>query len=87
MTTISSLLILGAIILMCYALLKILSAPIRLIFKLLINTCLGFVVLFIVSFFGEFFGISIGVNFFNALITGFLGIPGVALLIILNILF
>ena len=37
MTTISSLLILAAIILMGYALIKILSAPIRLIFKLFIN--------------------------------------------------
>ena len=87
MTTISSLLVLGAFLLMCYVLLKILSAPIRLILKLFINAGLGFVTLFIVNFFGGFFGISLGINFINALITGFLGIPGVILLIVLKIFF
>ena len=87
MTTISSLFILGAIILFCYLLLKLLAAPIRLVLKLLINAALGFVILFLVNFFGDFVGISIGVNFINAAITGFLGIPGVILLLVLKLLF
>lgn len=87
METISSLLILGAVILFCYLLLKILSAPIRLVLKLLINAAFGFIILFVVNFLGDFVGISLGINFINALITGFLGIPGVILLIVLKLFF
>ena len=87
MTTISSLLILGAFILLCWLLLKILTAPIRLILKLFMNAGLGFVTLFIVNFFGGFFGLSLGINFINAAITGFLGLPGVILLLVLKIFF
>ncbi len=87
METISSLLILGAVILFCCLLLKILAAPMRLILKLLINAAFGYIVLFIVSFLGEFVGISLGINLINALITGFLGIPGVILLIVLKLFF
>ena len=87
MVTISSLLILGAVILLCFVSLKILTAPIRLVMKLLINAALGFVILFVVNFFGAFFGISLGVNFINAAVAGFLGIPGVILLLVLKLLF
>ena len=85
MAVISSLFILGAVIFFCFLLLKILSAPIRLILKLLINTAFGYIILFVVSFLGEFVGISLGINFINALVTGFLGIPGVILLIALKL--
>ncbi len=87
METISSLLIIAAIVLFCILLLKILSAPIRLAFKLLINAGFGFIILFIVNFFGDFVGISLGMNFINAIIIGLLGVPGVVLLIIINLFF
>ena len=86
MVTVPSLLILAAVVLFCYMLLKIISAPIRLVMKLLINAAMGFVILFLVNFFGDFFGISIASNFLTAAITGFFGIPGVLFLIILSIL-
>ena len=41
METISSLLILGAVVLACYVLIKILSTPMRWMLKLLINTALS----------------------------------------------
>ena len=87
METISSLLILGAVIFFCYLLLKLLAAPIKWVLKLFINAAMGFIILFIVNFFGDFIGISIGINFINALITGFLGIPGVILLLLLKLFF
>ena len=86
MVTVSGLLILAAVVLFGYMLLRVISAPIRLVMKLLINAAMGFVILFLVNFFGDFFGISITANFFTAVITGFFGIPGVLFLIILSIL-
>ena len=64
--------------------LKLLSAPIRFAGKMLINTLVGFAVLFLLSFAGELVGISLGINWFNALVVGVLGSPGVVLLLLLK---
>ena len=87
METLSSLLMLGAAVVFVILLIKILSAPIRFIFKIALNALLGFVVLFIVNFFGEFVGIYVPVTLLSALVTGFLGVPGVLLLVLIQILF
>ena len=77
METLSSLLMIAAGVVFIILLIKILSAPIRWIFKLLLNALLGFVVLFIFNFFGDFIGITIPITLVSALITGFFGVPGV----------
>lgn len=64
--------------------LKLLSAPIRFAGKMLINTLVGFAVLFLLNFAGELVGISLGINWFNALVVGVLGSPGVVLLLLLK---
>ena len=87
METISSILILGSVVLFCFALIKIISTPMRWLLKLLINTALGYIALFILNFFGEFIGITLGLNFINAVVVGFLGVPGVVLLALLKFLF
>jgi len=87
METISSLLILGAVILLSFVLIKVISAPMRGLLKLLINTALGYIALFILNFFGEFIGFTLGLNFVNALVVGFLGVPGVILLALLKMFF
>lgn len=87
METISSILILGAVVLFCFVLIKIISTPMRWLLKLLINTALGYIALFILNFFGEFIGITLGLNFINAVVVGFLGVPGVVLLALLKFLF
>jgi len=87
METISSLLILGAVVLLSFVLIKIISLPMRGLLKLLINTALGYIALFILNFFGEFFGFTLGLNFVNAVIVGFLGVPGVILLTLLKLFF
>ena len=51
----------------------------------LINGFLGVVLLVLVNYIGQSFGVSITINVFTALIAGFLGIPGVLLLILLNL--
>lgn len=85
MDTVSTLLILGAGVLLCVILFKIMAGPMKLVTKLLLNTAVGYVVLFIFDFFAEFFEISVGLNLVNAVIVGFLGIPGILLLVLLEV--
>ena len=65
----------------------ILRKPMRLIFKLVLNTVIGFLALFVLNWLGSYIGISVAVNWLNALIVGVLGVPGVALLLLLRWLF
>lgn len=87
METFSSLLLLAAVIVGVILLVKLLSAPFRWIVKLLLNAALGFVLLFVVNYFGGFVGIELGMNLINALVAGFLGVPGIILLLVLKFLF
>lgn len=85
METVSSILILAAIIIGVVLLIKLLAAPIRLIFKLMLNALIGFFVLIVVNIIGGFVDFSLTVNFVNAVIVGLLGIPGVVLLIVFKL--
>lgn len=62
----------------------ILRKPIKIIFKLILNTVIGFLALFVLNYLGSFVGISIAVNWINAVIVGVLGVPGVALILLLK---
>ncbi len=62
----------------------ILKKPIRVILKLLLNTVIGFVALFAINYLGAFIGISVAVNWINAVIVGVLGVPGVALILLIK---
>ena len=66
---------------------KIAAAPIKLIFKLLLNALSGFVLLILANLVSGFFDFSISINLINCLITGIFGIPGVAFLILLKLIF
>ena len=63
---------------------KLLSFPLKVLWKLIINAILGAVILFLFNLVGGFLNLSIPINALNALITGVLGIPGVILLLILQ---
>ena len=65
-----------------YVLFKILAAPIKWIFKLLINGVIGFLLLFLANFVGGFFNFAIPVNLLTCVIAGAFGIPGVIFLVI-----
>lgn len=73
-------------IFLLWLIIKLFLTPIKWIFKLLINTGIGFVGLWVVNFFGDFFGISLGLNWINALVVGVLGFPGLVLLLALKYL-
>lgn len=66
--------------------LKLLFKPMKWIFKLLINTGLGFVCLFLLNMISSFTGIVFEINFVTAAVVGVLGVPGILLLVILKFL-
>ena len=87
METISVLLMLAAAVLSVVILIKILAAPVKLVFKLLLNAVCGFLLLIVVNIVSGFFDFSVEINLVNTLIAGCFGIPGALLLVILNFLF
>ena len=86
METISVLLVLAAAVLSVVILVKILAAPVRLVFKLLLNALCGFLLLIVVNIISGFFDFSIEIKLVNTLIAGCFGIPGALLLVLLKIL-
>ncbi len=77
--------ILGLLIL--FVVTKIFFKPIKFIVKILANSVLGGVLLYILNLMHPILGIYIGINPVTALVTGLLGIPGICLLLILQIIF
>ena len=64
------------------ALIRIFSAPLRLAVQLLGNTLLGFVALWAVNMTAGITGLALGLNVWNALVIGVLGLPGFVLLLL-----
>ena len=79
--------IFAACVVAVFIIAKILSWPIKLIMKLIVNIILGGILLFVVNIVGVNFGITIDINWVSALVTGLLGVPGVILLIIFHYIF
>lgn len=65
---------------------KIVGKSLSFIFKLIANSLGGLILLAIFNFFSGIFGISIALNFINCLIVGALGLPGIILLLIIQLL-
>ena len=63
--------------------LKILTFPIRLICKFIVNSVIGGILLYFLAKFGIFMAIT----WWSILLTGILGVPGVVLAIILSFIF
>ena len=80
-------LLIAAVVVAAYVLIKILAAPIKKIFKLLINAVCGFALLFLANFVGGFFDFSIPVNLLTCIIAGAFGIPGVIFLVVVVMFF
>lgn len=66
------------------ALLRVFSAPLKLALKLLANTLLGFLALWAVNLTAAATGITLGLNLWNALVIGVLGLPGFVLLLLVR---
>lgn len=71
-------------LLLIYLIGKIMVVPLKWVFKLLINAIVGGVVLWVINYFGSYINIHIPLNPITALTVGFLGIPGVVLLFVIQ---
>ena len=87
METLALIFMLIAVVMSLVVVLKIAAAPIKLIFKLMLNALSGFLLLLLANFVSGFFDFSISINLINCLISGVFGIPGVAFLIDLKLIF
>ena len=64
----------------------ILNLNIKRIIELAINIVLGIIILWLLNKFGGSLGIAIPINIITALVVGILGIPGVIILVLLNLI-
>lgn len=67
-------------------LLKIITAPIRLIFKLLLNALCGFCIILLLNLLAAWTGVVIALSWVSTAIVAILGLPGVAALLFLRLL-
>jgi len=65
---------------------QVLVKPAKLLWKLLLNSLIGLLLLLAVNYLGAYYDFSLPINIITVLIAGFLGIPGVFLLICLQLL-
>lgn len=65
----------------------VLSSPLRLTGRVLLNTLLGLGSLILLNAAAPLTGLRLGVNLFNALVVGVLGVPGVGLLLLVQWVF
>ena len=82
----TGILIVGVLVAL-YVLIRIIAAPIKWIFKLLLNALTGFLLLFLANFISGFFDFSIPVNLVTCLVSGVFGIPGVIFLVVVTFIF
>lgn len=71
-------------IIILYVILKLIALPVKVIIKLMANALIGGIVLFLINLIGAQFGFILDITWITALIVGFLGIPGVVIVILLH---
>jgi len=77
--------VLGLVILfLLVAAVRLFSAPLKLALRVLINSVLGFAAMWLLNLTSDVTGLSLGLNLFNALTVGVLGVPGFLLLLVLQ---
>ena len=64
----------------------LLHVNVRRLIELVINIVLGIIILWLLNRFGGSLGISIPINIITALVVGILGVPGVIILLLLNLI-
>ena len=64
--------------------LRLFAAPLKLALKVAFNSALGFGALWLLNLTGGVTGIALGLNIFNSLTVGILGVPGLFLLLLLQ---
>ena len=65
---------------------KLLFSQVKLVWKLAVNSLSGFICLWLLNLASGLTGIVFEINFITALVVGFLGIPGILLLLVFQFL-
>lgn len=63
---------------------RLFSAPLKVALRVLINSVLGFGALWLLNLTTSVTGLSLGLNWFNAIVIGILGVPGFGLLLLVQ---
>jgi len=74
------------LLIVIFILIKIVMKPVKLLWKLLFNSALGLVLLILVNYGAAFLNFALPINIITVLVAGFLGIPGILLLICFQLL-
>ena len=69
-----------------YLVAQVFMKPIKLLWKLLFNSAVGLILLLVVNYSAGYFSFSLPINIITVLIAGFLGLPGIILLICFQLL-
>ncbi|WP_337591705.1 pro-sigmaK processing inhibitor BofA family protein [Vescimonas sp.] len=64
--------------------LRLFAAPLKLAMKVAFNSALGFGAVWLLNLTTSVTGLSLGLNWFNALLIGILGLPGFGLLLLVQ---
>lgn len=64
---------------------RIFVVPIKIIWKLIINSMLGGLFIFIINLIGSYFNFHIGLNLVTSIFVGILGIPGAIVIVIIKL--
>ncbi len=76
---------LGLVLLfLAVAVVRLFSAPLKLALRLAVNAALGFGAMWLLNLTTAVTGLSLGLNLFNGLVVGILGIPGFLLLVLVK---
>ena len=72
------------IVFLAVAVIRLAAAPVKLMVQILINSALGLCSLWLLNLTTAVSGISLGLNLFNALVIGILGLPRLLMLVLLQ---
>ena len=76
---------LGLVILfLAVAIVRLFSAPLKIALRVALNSALGFGAVWLFNLTTAVTGLSLGLNLFNAVTIGILGIPGLGLLLLMQ---
>ncbi|MBZ4687603.1 MAG: inhibitor of the pro-sigma processing machinery [Clostridia bacterium] len=76
----------GLFIILVYMIGKIMVRPVRIIFRVGYSLLFGLLLIWGFNYLGNFIGIHIPANILTVLTSGFLGLPGLGLLVILQMI-
>lgn len=62
----------------------LLLVPLKMLFKFILNGILGGIILWLLNILGGFIHVTVAINPITALLVGFLGVPGVILILLLQ---